>query len=89
MDHSARLRGGVRSTFSREQCIRPTLLMTHERLPRTGTAHGKCTLGVRGLAWEAYAGRTWIGVGSVRVVLVGFSPTGCTLIRIAVTLGYE
>jgi hypothetical protein len=27
--------------------------------------------------------------GSVRVVLVGFSPAGCTLIRIAATLGYE
>jgi hypothetical protein len=38
---------------------------------------------------EAYTGRTWIGVGSVRVVLVGFSPAGCTLIRFAVTLGYE
>jgi hypothetical protein len=38
---------------------------------------------------EAYAGRTWTGVGSVRVVLVGFSPVGCTSIRIAATLGYE
>jgi hypothetical protein len=38
---------------------------------------------------EAYAGRTWTGVGSVRVVLVGFSPAGCTSIRIAATLGYE
>jgi hypothetical protein len=38
---------------------------------------------------EAYAGRTWTGVGSVRVMLVGFSPAGCTSIRIAVTLGYE
>jgi hypothetical protein len=38
---------------------------------------------------EAYAGRTWIGVGSVRVVLVGFSPAGCTSIRITATLGYE
>jgi hypothetical protein len=27
---------------------------------------------------EAYAGRTWTGVGSVRVKLVGFSPAGCT-----------
>jgi hypothetical protein len=32
MGHSAGLRGGVGSTFSREQCIRPTLLMTRERL---------------------------------------------------------
>jgi hypothetical protein len=38
---------------------------------------------------EAYAGRTWTGVGSVRVVLVGFSPAGRTSIRIAVTLEYE
>jgi hypothetical protein len=38
---------------------------------------------------EAYAGHAWTGVGSVRVVLVGFSPTGCTSIRIAVTLRYE
>jgi hypothetical protein len=32
MGHSAGLRSGVRSTFSWEKCIRPTLLMTHERL---------------------------------------------------------
>jgi hypothetical protein len=38
---------------------------------------------------EAYAGHTWTGVGSIRVVLAGFSPAGCTLIRIAATLGYE
>jgi hypothetical protein len=38
---------------------------------------------------EAYAGCTWTSVGSVRVVLVGFSPAGCISIRIAVTLGYE
>jgi hypothetical protein len=38
---------------------------------------------------DAYAERTWTGVGSVRVVLVGFSPTGCTSIQIAATLGYE
>jgi hypothetical protein len=47
-DHSAGLRGGVESTFSREQCIRPTLLTTHERLPHTG------------LAWEAYVS-CWSG----------------------------
>jgi hypothetical protein len=35
---------------------------------------------VRGLPQEAYVGRTWTGVGSVRVVLVGFSPAGCTSI---------
>jgi hypothetical protein len=38
---------------------------------------------------EAYAGRTWTGVGSIRVVLVGFSPAWYTSIRIAATLGYE
>jgi hypothetical protein len=38
---------------------------------------------------EAYAGRMWTGVGSVRVVLVGFSHTECTSIRITATLGYE
>jgi hypothetical protein len=38
---------------------------------------------------KAYVGRAWTGVGSVRDVLVGFSPAGCTSIRIAVTLGYE
>jgi hypothetical protein len=53
-DHSTGLRGGVGSTFSREQCIRPTLLTTREGLPRTGTNRRKRTLGVRGLAWEAY-----------------------------------
>jgi hypothetical protein len=30
--HSVGLRGGVGSTFSQEQCICPTLLMTHKRL---------------------------------------------------------
>jgi hypothetical protein len=38
---------------------------------------------------EAYVGRTWTGLGSVRVVLVGFSLVECTSIRIAATLGYE
>jgi hypothetical protein len=38
---------------------------------------------------EAYAGRTWTSVRSVRVVLVGFSPTWCTSIQITATLGYE
>jgi hypothetical protein len=32
---------------------------------------------------------TWTGVGSARVVLVGFSPAGCTSIQIAATLKYE
>jgi hypothetical protein len=38
---------------------------------------------------EAYAGRTWTGAGSIRVMLVGFSPAGCTSIRITATLRYE
>jgi hypothetical protein len=38
---------------------------------------------------EAYTGRTWTDVESIHVVLVGFSPAGCTSIRIAATLGYE
>jgi hypothetical protein len=53
-DHPAGLRGGVGSIFSHEQCIRPTLSMTHEGLLCTGTAHRKRTSGVRGLTWEAY-----------------------------------
>jgi hypothetical protein len=59
-DHLAGLRGGVGSTFSREQCLRPTLLMTRERLPRMGIACRKSTLGVRGLALEAYVS-CWSG----------------------------
>jgi hypothetical protein len=31
----------------------------------------------------------WTGVRSIRDVLVGFSPVGCTSIRIGATLGYE
>jgi hypothetical protein len=54
VDHSAGLRGGVVSTFSREQCICQTLLTTRERLPCMGTVRRKRTLGVRGLVWEAY-----------------------------------
>jgi hypothetical protein len=38
---------------------------------------------------EAYTRCTWTGVGSVCVILVGFSPAWCTSIRIAATLGYE
>jgi hypothetical protein len=34
--------------------IRLNVSMTHERLPRTGTAHRKRTPGVHGLTWEAY-----------------------------------
>jgi hypothetical protein len=38
---------------------------------------------------EVYVGRMWTGVGSVHVVLVGFSPAGCISIRIGVTVEYE
>jgi hypothetical protein len=38
---------------------------------------------------EAYAGRTWIAMGSISVMCIGFSPAGCTSIRIIATLGYE
>jgi hypothetical protein len=44
---------------------------------------------IRGPPAGSVCGRTWTGVGSVHVVLVGFSPAGCTSIRITVTLGYE
>jgi hypothetical protein len=53
-DHSAKLGGGVRSTFSREQWICPTLLGQCERLPCTEAARRKCTLGVCELVWKAY-----------------------------------
>jgi hypothetical protein len=38
----------------------PTLLVACERLPRMGIAHRKRTLGLRGLAWEAYVS-CWLG----------------------------
>jgi hypothetical protein len=40
--------------FLRSSGICPNLSVPRKRLPRTGTAHRKRTLGVRGLAWEAY-----------------------------------
>jgi hypothetical protein len=40
--------------------ICPNLSAPHERLPRTGTARRKRTLGVHGLAWEAYVS-CWSG----------------------------
>jgi hypothetical protein len=52
--HSTGLRGGVRSTFSREEWICPTLLGQRERLSHTGTARRKRMSGVCGLAREAY-----------------------------------
>jgi hypothetical protein len=49
-DHSAGL--GVLSgvLFLGSDRVRPTLLMAYERLPCTGTARRKRTLGVHGLA---------------------------------------
>jgi hypothetical protein len=43
-----------------------------------GASQKVATYGDRPL--EAYAGCTWTGVGSVRVMLVEFSPAGCTSI---------
>jgi hypothetical protein len=60
VDHLAGLRGGIGCTFSQEQCICPTLLTSHERLPRMGTVRRKRTSGIRGLAWEAYVS-CWSG----------------------------
>jgi hypothetical protein len=68
----------VGSPFSREQW---------DLSKYAGASRKVATYGDR--PQEAYAGRTWTGVGSIRVVLVEFSPAGCTSIRIAVTLGYE
>jgi hypothetical protein len=44
----------VKSLFLGSSGICPNLSVPRERLPRTGTARRKRTLGVRGLAWEAY-----------------------------------
>jgi hypothetical protein len=52
---------------------------------------GDCAKGchVCGLRTGSIRGRTWTGVGGICVMLIGFSPAGCTSIRISVTLGYE
>jgi hypothetical protein len=50
----------VGSPSSQEQWAYSTLSMTHERLPRTGTARRKHTPGMRGLAWESYVA-CWSG----------------------------
>jgi hypothetical protein len=44
----------VGSPSPREMWVCSTMSMTHETLPRMGTAHRKCTPDIRGLAWEAY-----------------------------------
>jgi hypothetical protein len=68
----------VRSPFSRQQWDLSKSVVASQKVATYGD-HPQ----------EAYAGRTWTGVGSVCVVLVGFSPAGCTSIRITATLGYE
>jgi hypothetical protein len=75
MGHSAGLRGGDGSTFSRERCICPTLLMTRERLLYVDHVKYVWSETIRGLS----VGCLWC-VGRV-------SPTGCTSIRIVATLG--
>jgi hypothetical protein len=68
----------VGSPFSREQWLCPSLLMTSQKVAT-----------YMDRPQEAYTERTWTGTGSVHVVLIRFSPAGCTLTRIATTLGYE
>jgi hypothetical protein len=53
-DHSARLGFVLGALFLRSCRVRPTLLMTCERLPRMWTARRKHTWGIHGLAWEEY-----------------------------------
>jgi hypothetical protein len=48
------------SLFLRSISIRPTLLITCERLPRMRTVCSKRTLGIRWLEWEAYIS-CWLG----------------------------
>jgi hypothetical protein len=76
-DHSVGLRGGVGSTFSQEQCICPTLLMTHKRLLYTDHVRHVWSRTIHGLSMGCVWRADWV------------FPTGCTLIQIAVTLGYE
>jgi hypothetical protein len=75
---SRRVGDCVRSPFSQEQRLCSSLLKTSQKVTTYGDP-----------PQEAYAGRMWTGVESVRVVLVRFPPVGCTSIRIVVTLGYE
>jgi hypothetical protein len=53
--------GCVSSTGSQEQMICPTQLMTTRKVDM-----------YMDYPQEAYAGRTWTGVGSVHVMLIGF-----------------
>jgi hypothetical protein len=75
--HSARLRGGVGSTFSWKQCICPTLLTTSERLPYADHMRYVWSRGIRGWRVEC--------VWYVDQVF----PAECTSIQITVTPEYE
>jgi hypothetical protein len=68
----------VRSLFSQEQWD-PSKSVNDSRKV---TTYGDCPQ-------EAYDVRTWTSMESICVVLVGFSPAGCTSIQNVVTLGYE
>jgi hypothetical protein len=55
MDRSASMLGIVSGAlFLASSRVHPMLLMASERLPRTWTAHKKCTYDIRRLTWEAY-----------------------------------
>jgi hypothetical protein len=75
---SRRIVDYVGSPFSQEQWDLPKSVSVSRKVTTYGDRQQ-----------EAYVGRTWTDMWSIRVVLVGFSPAGCTSIRIATTLGYE
>jgi hypothetical protein len=58
MDYSVGLWVVSGALFLGSSMVRPTLMMACKRLSRTWTAHRK---------------HTWTGVGSIRVVCIGFS----------------
>jgi hypothetical protein len=78
VDYSVGLGFVSGALFLRSSRVRPTLLMTSQKV----ATHVDCSQ-------EAYAGCTWTSVGSVHVVCIGFFPAGCTSIQITATLGYE
>jgi hypothetical protein len=59
-DHSVGLGVVSGALFLGSSRVRPTLLVAYERLPCTGTACRKHTLGLCGLVWEAYMS-CWLG----------------------------
>jgi hypothetical protein len=61
VDHSAGLRGEVGSTFSQEQCVRPTLLMTSRKVALRGPreirmveGHTRTERGKRVSCWSGF-----------------------------------